>query len=160
MGNGGRKAHRETRPVTETILPTPGFVVRGSAGRGRGLYTEIPRVEGEALFVVEGTEHASEYDSDFEVGPTWFGAGHGKWVEPAKSNLGRFINHSCEPNARVLNYLHVVAARKIAEGEEVTIDYATTEEDPNWSMECRCGAPHCRRTVRGGARFSEEAGAR
>lgn len=145
------------RPSTETILTQPTFSVKSSAGRGRGLYTNTPRSEGEELFTVEGQVHAAAYDADFEVGPTWFGAGPGRWVEPADSNLGRFINHSCEPNARVRDYVHVVAARPIGAGEELTIDYALTEEDPHWSMPCRCGAPTCRKTVRAAARFGPEA---
>lgn len=139
---------------TQTILPAPGFAVKSSSRRGRGLYTDVARAQGEELFVVEGKVHTMAYDADFEVGPTWFGAGPNRWVEPAESNLGRFINHSCEPNARVKDFVHVVAARPLAPGEEITIDYAETEEDPQWSMECRCGSPSCRHEVRSGARFS------
>lgn len=153
MARGPKNHKPGTRPATETILPAPGFVVRGSAGRGRGLYTEVPRRAGEGLFVVEGQVHTGAYDDDAQVGPTWFGAGHQRWVEPAESNLGRFINHACEPNAAVRDFVHVVAARDIKEGEEITIDYALTEEDPFWSMECRCGAASCRRTIRPAAKF-------
>jgi hypothetical protein len=156
MAKRVRKAHKGTRPSTETIIPTPGFTVRGSAGRGRGLYTEDARRKGEELFVVEGRTHEASYDTAFDVGPTWFGAGPGRWVEPSESNLGRFINHACEPNACVVDFVHVVAARAIAAGEEITIDYALTEEDPFWSMECRCGAPSCCKTVRSAARFGKE----
>jgi uncharacterized protein len=56
-----------------------------------------------------------------------------------------YMNHSCEPNcfleeaeARVF----VGAARAIAAGEELTIDYAY---DPATPLEaCRCGAESCR----------------
>ena len=158
MARGSRNHKGGARPATETILTAPGFAVRSSAGRGRGLYTDVPRRAGEPLFVVEGKVHTGAYDGDAQVGPTWFGAGHQRWVEPAESNLGRFINHACEPNARVEGFVHVVAAREIKEGEEITIDYAPTEEDPYWSMECRCGAPSCRRTIRPAARFGASPG--
>lgn len=153
MAKRVRKAHMGSRPPTETIIPTPGFTVRGSAGRGRGLYTEIPRKAGEELFVVEGKVHEASYDADFDEGPTWFGAGPARWVEPSESNLGRFINHSCEPNARAVDFVRVVGARDIDPSEEITIDYALTEEDPYWSMECRCGTPTCRAIIKSGAQF-------
>jgi len=47
----------------------------------------------------------------------------------------------------------IVAARAVGAGEEVTIDYATTEEDPGWELRCRCGSRGCRGVVRGEARF-------
>ena len=65
---------------------------------------------------------------------------------------GRYINHSCEPNAairKVANRLFVFATRRIARGAEVTFDYSTTiGDDDIWTMRCRCGTPRCRGTVR------------
>ncbi len=42
----------------------------------------------------------------------------------------------------------MVALRKISVDEEVSIDYAITEEDPYWRMNCRCGNRGCRKTIR------------
>jgi len=61
----------------------------------------------------------------------------------------RWINHSCDPNAGVESGLddqgrpwaHVVAMRDIAQGEEITYDYAFPAE---YAEPCRCGSPRCR----------------
>lgn len=65
---------------------------------------------------------------------------------------GRYINHSCEPNAFIRkesNRLYVFAARRIAAGAELFFDYSTTiGDDDIWTMRCRCGRARCRGTVR------------
>ncbi len=60
----------------------------------------------------------------------------------------RPMNHSCEPNAW-LNGLDVVARRPIRAGEEITMDYATYYDERMPPFACGCGAPGCRRVVRG-----------
>jgi uncharacterized protein len=59
---------------------------------------------------------------------------------------GRFINHSCAPNAAVIDDTRLCALRDIAAGEEIRFDYSTTVSD-GWTMSCRCGAPGCRDIV-------------
>lgn len=56
---------------------------------------------------------------------------------------GRYINHSCAPNAAVIRDTTVAAIRPIAAGEEIRFDYSTTISD-GWTMACRCGAQDCR----------------
>src|SRR6516165_3310796 len=59
-----------------------------------------------------------------------------------------FQNHSCEPNIGVQGQIVFVAMRDIAAGEELTHDWATTD-DEDYRMECRCGAATCRKIVTG-----------
>ena len=59
---------------------------------------------------------------------------------------GRFINHSCVPNAALIHDTTLVAIREIATGEEIRFDYSTTISD-GWTMPCRCGAADCRGLV-------------
>ena len=54
----------------------------------------------------------------------------------------RFVNHSCDPNARG-TARHDVAIRVIEAGEEITVDYVA-EEVPGLRLECNCKAPNCR----------------
>jgi uncharacterized protein len=54
----------------------------------------------------------------------------------------RFVNHSCNPNARGGDR-HDVAVRVIEAGEEITVDYVA-ERVPGLRLECRCHAPNCR----------------
>jgi SET domain-containing protein len=59
---------------------------------------------------------------------------------------GRFVNHSCAPNAAVLGDTSLVATRPIPSGEEIRFDYSTTVSD-GWTMACRCGSTECRGLV-------------
>ena len=54
----------------------------------------------------------------------------------------RFVNHSCNPNARGTDRRDI-AIRIIEAGEEVTVDYVA-EQVPALRLECNCGAPNCR----------------
>ncbi|MGH7301098.1 MAG: SET domain-containing protein [Candidatus Rokuibacteriota bacterium] len=59
-----------------------------------------------------------------------------------------YTNHSCDPNLAIQGQIVLVAMRDIAPGEELTIDWATTD-DGDHEMQCRCGSAHCRGTVTG-----------
>ena len=60
---------------------------------------------------------------------------------------GVFLNHSCAPNAGVVDDTVVIALRDIAPGEEITFDYSTTMSEQFETMECLCGLPNCRRVI-------------
>jgi hypothetical protein len=60
----------------------------------------------------------------------------------------RFLNHSCEPNTRIVRQ-NVVALRAIQPGEEFTFDYNTTEATMTWPFACHCGSANCHGTIRG-----------
>ena len=60
----------------------------------------------------------------------------------------RPINHSCDPNLW-LEGLDLVARRGVAQGEELTVDYATFCGPRMSAFTCACGATECRGTVRG-----------
>ncbi len=49
-----------------------------------------------------------------------------------------YTNHSCEPNIAIRGQIVFVAMRDIAAGEELTHDWATTD-DLDYEMACRCG---------------------
>jgi SET domain-containing protein len=61
----------------------------------------------------------------------------------------RFINHSCDPNAKVdagitddgQTWATITALRPIAVGEELSYDYAFPAD---LAELCRCGSPRCR----------------
>ncbi len=64
------------------------------------------------------------------------------------------INHSCAPNLGFVDTVRLVAIRDIAAGEELTYDYAFIlyrhpENDFEFRMDCRCGAPEgiCRKRI-------------
>jgi hypothetical protein len=59
-----------------------------------------------------------------------------------------YLNHSCDPNLGVRGEITFVAMRDICAGEELTHDWAMTDDD-DYSIECNCGVPDCRKTLTG-----------
>jgi hypothetical protein len=62
---------------------------------------------------------------------------------------GRYLNHSCDPNAGIMNDRVLTALRRIEAGEEIRYDYSTTMSEDHWTVECHCGEAACRRVVLG-----------
>ncbi|CAK4702771.1 unnamed protein product [Aphanomyces euteiches] len=65
-------------------------------------------------------------------------------------NFTRFINHSCDPNARWETYrsrdsfcprIHVLSLRHIQAGEEITVDYGLAHG--LGASKCGCQSPNC-----------------
>ena len=59
-----------------------------------------------------------------------------------------YLNHSCDPNLGIRGEITFVAMRDIRAGEELTHDWAMTDDD-DYSVECNCGATDCRKTLTG-----------
>ncbi|MCU0590554.1 MAG: SET domain-containing protein-lysine N-methyltransferase [Desulfobacterales bacterium] len=62
-----------------------------------------------------------------------------------EDNTARFINHSCAPNCDYRiegQHVLIYAARDIAAGEELSIDYSYGADGE--VVPCACGAPECR----------------
>jgi len=59
-----------------------------------------------------------------------------------------YINHSCDPNLRYDAAGNVVAARFIAKGEQVFIDYGCFIVNFDEPFVCACGAANCRGRIR------------
>jgi SET domain-containing protein len=59
-----------------------------------------------------------------------------------------YLNHSCAANLGMRGEITFVAMRDIRAGEELTHDWATTDDD-DYSVECKCGASNCRKIVTG-----------
>lgn len=69
-------------------------------------------------------------------------------IGPVQREPGDSINHSCDPNCGMRNATQVVAMRTIAEGEELTFDYAMTDTSDYDEFECSCSTTQCRGVVR------------
>lgn len=59
-----------------------------------------------------------------------------------------YSNHSCDPNIGLRGEIPFVAMRDIPAGEELTHDWAMTDND-DYSVECNCGGRNCRKTLTG-----------
>jgi len=58
-------------------------------------------------------------------------------------------NHSCDPKLWWVDPFSLVTRAEIAAGSELTVDYGTLTDDPDFQMECRCGPIACRRVISG-----------
>jgi len=72
----------------------------------------------------------------------------GPLAESEREGSMIFSNHSCEPNIGVQGQIVFVAMQDIEAGEELTHDWATTDDDA-YRMECRCGTSSCRKIITG-----------
>jgi hypothetical protein len=57
-------------------------------------------------------------------------------------DLARFVNHACDPNLVSCGWDFEIAVRDIAEGEEITNDYAALNVERGF--DCWCRGPECR----------------
>lgn len=119
-----------------------------TASTGKGLFANTRFKREQILFKIEGKIIVDSYDPDYRVGSRWIGIDDETWISPPRSNYAYYLNHSCSPNAGLKDKILVVAMRGIKKGEEITIDYSTTEADPYWEMRCECGRRNCRKIIR------------
>ncbi|KAK7410632.1 hypothetical protein VNO78_01574 [Psophocarpus tetragonolobus] len=81
----------------------------------------------------------------------------------AKGNLGRFINHSCDPNCRTEKWMvngeiciGLFALKDIKQDEELTFDYNYVRVFGAAAKKCYCGSPNCRGYIGGGDPLNTE----
>lgn len=133
---------------------SPKAEVRPSAIHGRGLFARASIAAGEVVcvkggYVFDGKALASMPDwyraAEVQIGDDLF---IGPSREEEREGCMVFSNHSCEPNIGVRGQVVFVAMRDVAPGEELTHDWAMTDDD-DARTDCRCGRPTCRGVVTG-----------
>jgi SET domain-containing protein len=133
---------------------SPKTEVRPSPIQGRGLFAVEPIREGEIVVIKGGYvfDAAALAEVSRELGPAEIQVAEGFFIGPrsAEERDGGMIfsNHSCEPNIGVAGQIVFVALRDIAANEELTHDWATTDDDA-YELDCRCGASSCRGRITG-----------
>jgi hypothetical protein len=60
-----------------------------------------------------------------------------------------YFNHSCDGNLGFNEEGDFATRKNIRRGEELTYDYALAESNPDFHMECKCGASNCRGIITG-----------
>jgi hypothetical protein len=133
---------------------SPKAAVKNSPIEGRGLFAtgefqprEIVCVKGGYVF-----NRAELSEIAAVLGPAEIQIADGLFIGPRHVEEWEggmiFSNHSCDPNIGVQGQIVFVALRRIAPGEELTHDWATTDDD-DYTMTCRCGAAACRGVITG-----------
>ena len=128
--------------------------MRESLIHGRGLFAREPFAAGEVVCVKGGYifDRATLHSM-----PEWYRSAEiqvaedlfiGPLSEAEREGSMIYSNHSCEPNLVVRGQIIFVAVRPVEAGEELTHDWATTDDD-DYELDCRCGAQTCRRVITG-----------
>jgi SET domain-containing protein len=123
------------------------LIVRDAGEKGRGLFAARVFREGELIVELGGDLRTTEELTDdvmaLQVGPD-------RWLCSAGEHLDDFANHSCEPNAgfRDPDRLALFALREIAVHDEITWDYSTSINEPEWELTCCCGSANCRQIIK------------
>jgi uncharacterized protein len=134
---------------------SPKTEVRDSKIHGRGLFAladiakdEIVAVKGGRIVDRKTLREAItprlgpveiQIDDDLFIAPV---------TEEERELSMLYSNHSCNPNLGIRGEITLVAMRNIRAGEELTHDWAMTDED-DYSVECNCGGPNCRKILTG-----------
>jgi hypothetical protein len=134
---------------------SPKVEKRRSAIDGVGLFAHRPITKGETVVVKGGYIMTKEERDRVEeqLGPAEIQVGEGLFIGP-KEECEReggmmHLNHSCEPNVGLNGEITFVAMRDIQADEELTFDYAMTDDEPDIDMRCACGSAHCRGLITG-----------
>ncbi|WP_371621520.1 SET domain-containing protein-lysine N-methyltransferase [Streptomyces sp. NBC_01116] len=123
-----------------------GFELRGTPGKGEGIFATRPFRVGETVMVgVIDRELDRNHSHASQVGAQRFVL-HGGLVPK--------VNHSCEPNCGIrLNASGAhdyVARAPIAAGHEISFDYAMRNYAVGYfAAYCRCGSHNCRGRITG-----------
>ena len=127
---------------------------RDSNIHGRGLFARDTIARGEAVVVKGGyvMTRAQRDEVSRELGPAEIQITEELHIGPATPSQREggmmHLNHSCEPNLGLQGQIVFVAMRDIEAGEELTIDYAMTDDEP-YEMSCVCGTESCRTVITG-----------
>src|SRR5215471_16896979 len=141
--------------MTRLSYRSPKTEVRESKIHGRGLFAtgditkdEIVAVKGG--HIVDGKTLREKITP--VLGPVEIQISDDLFIAPVTAEERElsmlYLNHSCDPNLGVRGEITFVARRDIRGGEELTHDWAMTDDD-DYSIECNCGALNCRKVLTG-----------
>lgn len=133
---------------------SPKTIVQTSPIHGRGLFAREFIAKGEIVAIKGGYifDVATLPDVEKRLGPAEIPVADGFCIGPlteSERDGGMiFSNHSCHPTIGIQGQIVFIALRDIQPGEELTHDWATTDDD-TYEMPCNCGAQHCRGIITG-----------
>jgi hypothetical protein len=129
--------------------------VRESKIHGRGLFATADIAKDEIVAVKGGHIISREQLREKvtpRLGPVEIQIGDDLFIAPVteKEREGSMLysNHSCNPNLGMRGEITFVAIHDIRTGDELTHDWAMTDDD-DYSVECKCCAPNCRKVLTG-----------
>ena len=133
---------------------SPAAEHRGSDIEGKGLFARKHIKQGSIVAVKGGHvfDNATLKELSKTLGPAEIQIADDLFIGPVsqeeRDGAMLYLNHSCNPNVGVDGQIIFVAIKDIAPEEELTFDYAMTD-DEEYQMECNCNAPNCRKVITG-----------
>ncbi len=133
---------------------SPRTEVRESPIHGRGLFATDMISRGEVVAVKGGhiVSRAQLREINLRLGPVEIQIGDDLFIAPVTHQEREasmlYTNHSCDPNIGLRGEMTFVALRLVLAGEELTHDWAMTDDD-DYAVSCHCGSPGCRGTLTG-----------
>jgi SET domain-containing protein len=134
---------------------SPNTEVRESKIHGRGLFAKTDVATGEVVAIKGGhiiDRETLRREITPQLGPVEIQIDDDLFVAPVNPDERElsmlYTNHSCDPNIGIRGEITFVAMRDIRAGEELTHDWAMTDND-DYSVECNCGVSACRKTLTG-----------
>ena len=140
--------------MVDLTYRSPKTEVRPSPIQGQGLFARVAIAAGEIVAVKGGHVLTRGQWADLEpaLGAADIQIAEDLFIAPVREDHRAgsmlYTNHSCDPNLAIQGQIVLVAMRDVAAGEELTIDWATTD-DGDHRMTCHCGSPRCRGIVTG-----------
>jgi uncharacterized protein len=134
---------------------SPKTEVCDSKIHGRGLFATSDIAKHEIVAVKGGhivNRQTLRREVTPRLGPIEIQIDHDLFIAPVTDEERElsmlYSNHSCDPNLGIRGQITFVAMRDIRPGEELTHDWAMTDED-DYSIKCNCGAANCRKVLTG-----------
>jgi len=134
---------------------SPKTEVRESKIHGRGLFAKADIAKDDVVAVKGGhivDRETLRREITPTLGPVEIQIGDDLFITPVTDEERElsmlYSNHSCDPNLGIRGEITFVAMRDIRASEELTHDWAMTDDD-DYSIECKCGAPNCRKILTG-----------
>jgi len=134
---------------------SPKTEVRDSPIHGRGLFA-IAKIDKDEIVAVKGGHIVDRKTLREKItpilGPVEIQIDDDLFIAPVspeeREGSMLYSNHSCDANLGMRGEITFVAMRDIRAGEELTHDWAATDDD-DYSLKCKCGAANCRGTLTG-----------
>jgi uncharacterized protein len=134
---------------------SPKTEVRQSKIHGRGLFATVEIAKDEIVAVKGGhivDRKTLQQEITPRLGPVEIQIDNDLFIAPVNDEERELSmlcsNHSCNANVGLRGEITFVAMCDIRAGEELTHDWAITDDD-DYLVECNCGAPDCRKSLTG-----------
>jgi NADP-dependent 3-hydroxy acid dehydrogenase YdfG len=122
---------------------------------GVGVFTKTPIREGDTVIVWGGSVFTRKQLEAGEIKKhTMVAIGEDLFLGiplSADYTVDDFMNHSCDPTVGLADEVTLVARRALSPEVELTADYATWLDNPDYVMKkrCNCQSSHCRKVITG-----------